>query len=200
MEVLVAYPNQKYRSIVFDFGPSKSGQAEGMLVAQGGGGCIQAAMKFVYRWCGPFKCRDVVKPQFEVISNSGVNARFTVLDPMFLSSDPCTESIVVLQIQQWCCDKSRCRTGLGQGEEVLVDPPTWVKKPLTCMQRKLLPSCGAPCLAPDPCLADCECLPPYDAVTDYEKWNNCGDGICREHRPPRHHHHHHHHHSRDETE
>lgn len=183
VEVLEAYPNQKYRSIVFDFGPAKSGKAEGMLVAQGWGGCVQASLKFIYRWCGPYVCKDKTKPQFEVVANSGVNARFTVLDPMFLSSDPCTESIVVVQIQQWCCDKTRCRTGLGQGEDVLVQPPLWVKKPLTCMQRKLLPSCGPPCLSPDPCLADCECLPPLDAVTDYDMWRDCGDGICRE--PPR---------------
>ena len=186
VEVLAAYPNQKYRSIVFDFGPSPRGQAEGTLVARGGGGCIQAAMKFAYRWCGPYVCKGKTKPQFEVLSNSGVNARFTVLSPMFLSSDPCTESIVVIQIQQWCCDKTRCRTALGKGEEVLEAEPEWQKKPLTCLQGTLLPSCEAPCQAPKVCLTACECPPRYDpdVPSDFERWLDCGDGICRE-RPRR---------------
>jgi hypothetical protein len=172
-----AYPGFKYRSIVFDFGTAKAGRAEGKLVAMGGGGCIQACMKFKYRWCGPFTCRGVTKPQFEVTSNTGVNARFTVLDPSFLSSDPCTESIVVLQIQQWCCDKTRCRTARAPGQEVLDAP--WSLGPLNCLEKALVPSCTRPCLAEVECPGSDECCPRYVEDVDPE-WADCGDGICRE--------------------
>ena len=175
-EVLAAYPGFKYRSIVFDFGSTKSGRAEGKLVAMGGGGCIQACLKFEYGWCGPAKCKDETLPQFKVTSNTGVNARFTVLDPAFLSSDPCKESIVVVQIQQWCCDATRCRTGRAPGEEVLDAP--WALAPLSCLEKKLVPSCGPPCLASAVCPGTDTCCPPY-TEGDLE-YMQCGDGILRE--------------------
>jgi hypothetical protein len=99
---LAPTPPSAMNSIVFDFA-STDKAAEGVLLAYGAAGCVQASLRFRYRWCGPQSCGDVPLPQFEVLSCSSLNAKFTILDDTnFLSSDVCTESIVVVQVVQFC--------------------------------------------------------------------------------------------------
>jgi hypothetical protein len=99
---LAPTPASAMRSLVFDF-PGTGNVGEGVLLASGAGGCVQASMKFRYRWCGPQTCGDVVLPQFEVLGCSSQNARISILDDTtYLSSDVCTESIVVVQVVQFC--------------------------------------------------------------------------------------------------
>lgn len=146
------------KTFMFDFGPwegsTPGGPVEARVLAFGLGGSVQATMLFRYRWCGPATCAEVVLPQFEVVSSSGVNARFTVLDgTSFLSDDPCTPSTVVLMLQQWCCDgdfpAEVSKTALGLGEGVLTEPPAWFSAPMNCVDASTLKSCtGGPCFAP----------------------------------------------------
>jgi hypothetical protein len=104
-----------------------NGVAEGEMAAYGASGAapgcgrtIQASLAFRYRWCGPQVCDDVELPRFEVLSCRSRSARFTVLDDSsFISDDPCTESIVVLLVQQYCpClpEADTTVTPLAQGQ------------------------------------------------------------------------------------
>jgi hypothetical protein len=100
-----------HRDFVFDFSGTgacrSNGAAEAELSAYGDAGVCsftsQATLRFRYRWCGPQVCRDTTLPRFEVLSCRTRNVRFTVIDAeSFISNDPCTESIVVLLVQQFC--------------------------------------------------------------------------------------------------
>lgn len=159
-EVMVAFPGfgAYMKTFLFDFSPSlPEGCAKGRMLAFGKGGSVQATMEFKYRWCGPGSCKGVTLPQFQVLSNSGVNARFTMLDDTsFLSSDPCTPSTVVLQLQQWCCD-GEFPVGVstpptpGQGEGVLTAAPTWYRAPVDCVDASTLQSCAGGACFREPC-------------------------------------------------
>jgi hypothetical protein len=97
--------------LVFDFG-SRGGlsggtykKAYGRVLALGAAGAAQAALMFKYRFCAPLqRCyRPSTKPAFVVKGCTGKGLIFTVLDATsFLSQDPCTESVVVLNVQQYC--------------------------------------------------------------------------------------------------
>jgi hypothetical protein len=61
---------------------------------------VQATLSFIYRWGDTgLTCTTppVAQPQFEVTDSSSVHAQFIVLDDeTYLSSSPCTDSIVVI--------------------------------------------------------------------------------------------------------
>lgn len=98
-------------SLVFDFGSAGAvntgwyKEAQGRVLAVGAAGAAQASLNFVYRWCAPLKTcnRDATVPAFQVVDCTSRGLTFVVLDDTsYLSTDPCTESIVVLNVQQYC--------------------------------------------------------------------------------------------------
>ena len=102
-------------SLLFDFGTAgayglgcgqSSKEAEGRVVALGKKGAAQASLTFTYRWCGPLvQCgrSDTTNNAFTVEACTGKGLQFVVVDAStFLSRDPCTESVVILNLQQYC--------------------------------------------------------------------------------------------------
>jgi hypothetical protein len=150
-DVARAYPTfvPYMRVVEFNFGMNVFPEAEGKVLASIRSGCANATLKFIYRWCGPQTCNSVVLPAFEVTSNYGVNARFTVLDDVsFLSSDVCTPSAVVVQLQQWCDDGI---TNPRDPALAILDAP-WKLESLTCLDATAFATCpGTPCFAPTTC-------------------------------------------------
>ncbi len=141
------YANQS-QSFMFDFGTACPRAAEGTMLAYGQAGCVQASLKFVYRWCGPQTARVpcfnecVELPQFEVLDCTYKNARFDVLDT-YLSSDPCTESVVVMEIRQWCRVDDPDAVIQPEDELPPCNPGT-----LNCVEQALLKPCIGPCKRP----------------------------------------------------
>ena len=104
---------------LFDFstssGPDGNGVGSGAVLAYGQNGTVQAQLEFVYRWCGPQRCRDVTLDNFDIVKCTHKNARFFYLGSD-LSTDRCSESVVVLMLQQYCGDappdqEAACRRG-----------------------------------------------------------------------------------------
>jgi hypothetical protein len=103
-------------SLVYDFGSigavSACGSykcAEGKVMALGAKGAAQASLAFKFRFCAPLqKCGklltgDGAPPVFEVVDCSSKGMTFVVVDSTtFLSTDPCTESLVIVNLQQYC--------------------------------------------------------------------------------------------------
>lgn len=102
-------------SLLFDFGSAGAYNvgcrstkcAEGKVVALGKQGAGQASLTFKYRWCSPLtKCgaaADNTLVPFEVVDCSAKGLTFVVVDATsFLSTNPCTESLVILNLQQYC--------------------------------------------------------------------------------------------------
>lgn len=98
--------------LVFDFGfngtyvaPASYHEASGRVLALGAAGAAQASVSFTYRWCAPLrKCGAPSSAEpFEVTGCSTKGLTFVLLDgTTYLSSDACTESIVVFNLQQYC--------------------------------------------------------------------------------------------------
>ena len=116
LAIQAAYPTYVHsmRTFEFDFGMGGSREAEAKMLAIGLDGAVSASLKFRYTWCGG-KCGATVIPtSFTVTECRYDNVRFDVLDATsFLSSDPCTESYVVLEIRQYCCTDDDVVPGTG---------------------------------------------------------------------------------------
>lgn len=112
-----------YVSFVFDFGQRAVREAEGTIMGYGAGGCVEASLKFKYRWCGDQFCGTTQLPNFEVLKCRYKSARFTVLDSTsYISDDICTESIVILSVQQWCGVDETNPDDIGKGQVAWYQP------------------------------------------------------------------------------
>lgn len=96
-------------SLVYDFGVmGKVGACgfmtgEGIVLAMGQDGAAQATMSFSYAWSRFPQCKTVKEATFCIKGCTNKGLAFTVLDSAsYLSADPCQESIVVLNCQQFC--------------------------------------------------------------------------------------------------
>jgi hypothetical protein len=97
-------------SLVFDFGPGTSSfgpglkykTATGRVVVTGAHGAAQASVGFVYNWCSAAVSACGLA-QFTI---TGTTTKGLVLVPIdtvtYLSTDPCVESIVLFNVQQYC--------------------------------------------------------------------------------------------------
>ena len=123
LAIQAAYPTyaSSMKTFEFDFGLGCNRQAEAKMVAIGLDGTVSASLKFVYTWCGA-KCLGVTIPtSFTVTECLYNNVRFDVLDATtFLSSDPCTESYVILEIRQYCLEDEEFVPG-GNGCLIMAD-------------------------------------------------------------------------------
>jgi hypothetical protein len=112
-------------SLLFDFGTAgaynrKCGQgskeASGRVLALGRQGAVQASLLFTYRWCSPLtpctsalaaSACEPVPETVDAFKIDGCTAKGMIFTPVdvttFLSTDPCTESLVILNLQQYCC-------------------------------------------------------------------------------------------------
>ena len=114
-------------SLVFDFGAAATYdrcgymKGEGIVLAAGAAGGAQASMKFTYKWSRFPQCKPVDTPSFTIDACTTKGLVFVVLDDVsYLSTDPCTESIIVLNCQQYCVTPDStpstlvtCCTGTG---------------------------------------------------------------------------------------
>lgn len=96
-------------SLLFDFGAAalvdKCGfmKGNGVVLGVGGKGAAQTSLAFTYRWSRFPQCKTVLQPTFETTGCTTKGLVFAILDDTtYLSTDPCVESIVVLNCQQYC--------------------------------------------------------------------------------------------------
>lgn len=134
------------RTLVFNFGFQNPGHAAtGTVLALGSHGKVQASLKFNYAWK---LCDTDPAAAFEVVSNKGLSARFTVVNATeFLSTSECTDSTVVLQLQQYCpLPEGASATPVGPGQQLLSQP--WVPAGLSSLERVVIakPCDGADCV------------------------------------------------------
>jgi hypothetical protein len=98
-----AFPVGNRQSLLYDFGNTLSGTASSNIVAKTQGGCAQASLEFTYNWCGSTDCNGNAVPGFVITKCTYSGLKFGVLDNVsFISSDPCKESVVVLELHQYC--------------------------------------------------------------------------------------------------
>ncbi len=99
------FPVGKKTALVYDFGSTPSGVSSAKIMASSPGGCADASLQFTYSWCGSADCNGEYQPRFVVEKCTFNGLKFYVLDgESYISTDPCTESVVVLALQQYCPD------------------------------------------------------------------------------------------------
>ena len=99
------FPVGHKTALVYDFGNTPSGCATGKILGSTTSLCAQASLEFTYRWCGDADCNGVYQPRFVVTKCTFNGLKFFVLDgESYIGTDPCTEAVVVLALQQYCPD------------------------------------------------------------------------------------------------
>jgi hypothetical protein len=97
------WPSAHARVLQYDFHAS-DGRAVASVEASTDALCSSASLQFCYSWCGDaLDCSGTLLPRFKVLRSAHEGIALSIVDDVtYLSTDPCDESWVVLQLQQDC--------------------------------------------------------------------------------------------------
>jgi hypothetical protein len=96
------WPRASARVLQYDFHATDSNAVA--TVDATTGACTSATLEFCYSWCGDaLACDGSLLPRFKVLRATHEGISFSVVDDTtYVSTNPCEESWVVLQLQQDC--------------------------------------------------------------------------------------------------
>lgn len=138
-DLLVTYSPYSLAVLAFDFSSPEfcTGQATGTVIARGLKNCTQASLGFHYNWCGQADLPCPSDRRWSIAGCTHNGMQFTVIDDTtYISDNPCLDSIVILGLQQYCCDGAAS-----------CEPSGCVPAVLPCLAQRVTSDCVLPASA-----------------------------------------------------